>query len=177
MASITSLDDLFHEGLKDIYYAEKQILRALGQMSKKAGTDELREAFETHRGESEKQIERLEQVFEMIEQKPRAKKCPAIEGILAEGKEHMEEIEDENVRDAAILGDAQSVEHYEITRYGTLIAWARKLGNEKAADLLVESLEEEKKTDQLLTELAESMVNEEAADEDMEEQEEKERTA
>lgn len=155
MASVTSLDELFYEGLKDIYYAEKQIVRALGQMSKKTVSEELKEAFETHREQTARQVERLEQVFEMIEEKPRAKKCAGIEGILAEGKEHMDEIEDEQIRDAALLADAQSVEHYEISRYGTLVAWANQLGNEKASKLLGETLEEEKKTDQLLTKLSE----------------------
>lgn len=173
--AIQSLDDLFHDGLRDIYYAEKQIIRTLSQIGKKVDSDELREALDNHRQESETQVQRLEQVFQMIEERPRAKKCPGIEGIIAEGKETMEEIEDEQVRDAAIVGAAQAIEHYEITRYGTLIAWARKLGHEKAAELLSETLEEEKATDSLLTELAESMVNQEAGeDEEMEEDEEQE---
>lgn len=180
MASVSTLEDLFRDGLRDIYYAEKQIVRALGQMAKKTKSDELKEAFETHREESETQVERLEKVFQMMGEKPRAKKCAGIEGILAEGKEHMEEIEDEDVGAAAMIADAQSVEHYEISRYGTLVAWAQQLGNDKAAELLTETLEEEKRTDRLLTELAESMVNEQASEEadgEAEIEEEKERTS
>lgn len=161
--AIASLDDLFSDGLKDIYYAEKQIVRSLGQLMKKAQSDKLREALESHRQETEQQVGRLEQVMELIDEKPRGKKCPGIEGILTEGKETIDEIEEEAVRDAAIVSAAQAVEHYEISRYGTLIAWARHLGHEEAAGLLEETLEEEKAADEKLTELAQSEVNEEAS--------------
>lgn len=159
--AVDTLDDLFHEGLRDIYFAEKEILKTLDRTMKKVAADELREALQTHRSETEEQIKRLEQVFESIDEKPRAKTCPGIQGIIAEGKEQMEEIKDEVVRDAAIIGSAQAIEHYEITRYGTLAEWARQLGNERAVELLNETLEEEKKTDELLTELAQT-VNEDA---------------
>jgi ferritin-like metal-binding protein YciE len=170
--AIGTLEDLFVSGLRDIYYAEKQIVKTLGQHMKKAQSDRLREALEKHRGETETQIGRLEQVMEMLDQKPRAKKCPGIEGILAEAKEHLEEIDDEDVRDAALIGAAQAVEHYEISRYGTLIAWARHLGHEDAAEMLEETLSEEKATDELMTELAETEINIEAADEAAEDDEE-----
>lgn len=161
MPAIETLDDLFHDGLKDIYYAEKEIMTTLDRSMKKIGSEELREALMVHRKETEQQIQRLEQVFQTIEQKARGKTCPSIQGIIAEGKEHMEEIEDEMVRDAAIIAAQQAIEHYEITRYGTLAEWARQLGNEEGAELLNQSLEEEKKTDALLNELART-VNEQA---------------
>lgn len=161
--SVNSMDDLFVDTLKDIYYAEKQILKALPAMVKKAATPELSKALENHRVETEGQVERLEKVFEIAEHAARGKKCEAIEGILKEGKEHMSEIEDEIVRDAGIITSAQAVEHYEICRYGTLVAWARLLNMPKAADLLEQNLAEEKKADELLTKLAESNVNEHAA--------------
>ena len=160
---IKSMDDLFLHTLKDIYYAERQILKALPKMAKAAHSQELREAFEQHRTETEGQIERLAQVFEMLGKPARGVKCEAIEGIIDEGQSIMEEVEDAEVRDAAMLASAQAVEHYEITRYGTLIAWARQLGHEEAAALFEQTLEEEKSTDQLLTELAEETLNQEAA--------------
>lgn len=174
--AIGTLEDLFVSGLRDIYYAEKQIMKTLGQHARKAQSDRLRDALEKHRDETETQVGRLEQVMEMLEQKPRAKKCAGIEGILAEAKEQMEEIDDEEVRDAALIGAAQAVEHYEISRYGTLIAWARHLGHEDAAGLLEESLSEEKATDEVLTELAESEVNADAGamEEDEEDEDEME---
>jgi ferritin-like metal-binding protein YciE len=126
---IKTMDDVFVETLKDIYYAEKHILKALPGMVKKAGAPELKKALETHHKETEGQIGRLEEVFKLVDTPARGKKCDAIEGILAEAKEQMEEIEDKYVLDAGMIGSAQAVEHYEITRYGTLIAWAKQLGH------------------------------------------------
>jgi ferritin-like metal-binding protein YciE len=156
------MDDLFLDTLKDIYYAEKLILKSLPAMVKKAQTPKLKKALETHRVETEGQVERLEQVFEMIGEKARGKKCAAMDGIIAEAKEHMSEIKDEIVRDAGIITSAQAVEHYEICRYGTLVSWAELLGHTKAARLLGQTLKEEKNADALLTGLAESVVNQHA---------------
>jgi ferritin-like metal-binding protein YciE len=161
--AIKSMNDLFLHTLKDIYYAEKQILRALPKMAKKATAPELKQGFEKHREETQDQIERLERIFDMIEAPARGVRCDAIEGILEEGKEVMEEVQDDKVRDAGMLAAAQAVEHYEISRYGTLIAWAQQLGLQDAAKLLRQTLEEEKKTDQLLTKVAESSINRQAA--------------
>ncbi len=161
--AVKTMEDLFLETLKDIYYAEKQILKSLPQMVKKAGSSELKKALETHRMETEGQIDRLERVFEEFDATPRGKKCLAIEGILAEAKEHMDDIDDPEVLDAGMIGSAQAVEHYEITRYGTLVAWAKRLGNDKAIDLLEANLEEEKNADQLLSEIAETSVNQAAS--------------
>jgi ferritin-like metal-binding protein YciE len=158
-----TLEDLFLIGLKDIYYTEKQILRALPKMAKAADSDELRQAFETHRDETEAQVQRLEQVFEIMGKKAQGKTCPAIQGIIEEGKEVMEDFADSEALDAGLLAAAQSVEHYEISRYGTLRTWAQELGMQDAVTLLEETLEEEKKTDELLTELAEARVNRKAA--------------
>lgn len=157
------LNDLFYETLKDIYYAEKQILRALPKMASKANAEQLGQAFEQHRGETERQIERLESVFEMIGRAPRGKTCDAIIGILDEGKEIMEDFADSEALDAGMLSAAQAVEHYEISRYGTLIAWAEQLGLDDAVPLLEETLAEEKRTDLLLSKLALARVNAEAA--------------
>jgi len=163
MAKTKSLEDLFVNLLKDIYYAEKQILKALPTMVKKAHDKTLKEALETHRKETEGQVDRLEQVFKLMDAPARGKKCDAIEGIIAEAKEHMDEIEDPQVLDAGMIGSAQAVEHYEITRYGTLIAWAKELGRDDAIELLEANLDEEKNADELLTEIAESRVNQQAA--------------
>lgn len=156
------LNDLFHETLKDIYYAEKQILRALPRMAKNAQSDELRQAFEQHRTETEGQIERLEKVFESIGKSPRGKTCDAIIGIIDESKEVMEDFANSDALDAGLLAAAQAVEHYEISRYGTLRTWATQLGLTEAASLLDETLEEEKRTDTLLSKLATSSVNKQA---------------
>ena len=134
------LSDLFVDTLKDIYYAEKQIYKALPKMAKAAASDELRAAFEKHHGETEGQIERLEQIFEMIGKPARGKKCDAIEGIIDEGKEIMDEYENAPALDAGLLAAAQAVEHYEISRYGTLKAWADKLGMKDAVKLLDQTL-------------------------------------
>jgi ferritin-like metal-binding protein YciE len=161
--AVRTMEDLFIDTLKDIYYAEKHILKALPGMVKKAGDKKLKEALETHRKETGGQVDRLEQVFELMQVPARGKKCDAIEGIIAEAKSHMEEIEDPEVLDAGMIGSAQAVEHYEITRYGTLIAWAKQLGRDDAIKLLEANLEEEKNADQLLSKIAEAVVNQKAA--------------
>jgi ferritin-like metal-binding protein YciE len=157
------LNALFLDTLKDIYYAEKQIYKSLPKMAKSANSDELRAAFEKHHDETEGQIERLEQVFELLGKPARGKKCDAIEGILDEGTEIMDEYEGEPALDAGLLAAAQAVEHYEISRYGTLKTWAAKLGMTDAVKLLDQTLAEEKKTDDALTKLADTAVNAEAA--------------
>lgn len=162
-AKTKTLNDLFVETLKDIYYAEKQILRALPKMAKAAQSDKLRQAFERHREETETQIERLEQVFEMVGKPARGKTCDAILGIIDEGKEVMEDFSDSEALDAGILASGQAIEHYEISRYGTLRTWAQQLGMQDAAKLLEASLAEEKKTDELLNSLAEAEINAKAA--------------
>jgi ferritin-like metal-binding protein YciE len=154
-----TLTDLFEDGLKDIYYAEKKILAALPKMAKATETGELAAAFEKHRMETEQQVERLEEVFEVLNQPAKGKKCPGIDGILEEGKEILERFKGMPALDAGLLAAAQAVEHYEITRYGTLIAWAEKLGRRDAVPLLQETLQEEKNTDKALTKLAETAVN------------------
>jgi ferritin-like metal-binding protein YciE len=156
------LDDLFHETLKDIYYAEKKILTALPKMAKAAQSEELQAAFEKHEGETEGQVDRLEKVFELIDQPAKGKTCDAINGMIDESKEIMKEFRGSAALDAGLLAAAQAVEHYEISRYGTLKTWAKELGLDEAASLLEETLQEEKKTDEALTELAESAVNQEA---------------
>jgi ferritin-like metal-binding protein YciE len=153
------LNDLFLDTLKDMYFAEKHILKALPKMAKAAQSDKLRAAFEKHHGETEGQVERLEQVFELLDKPPRAKTCDAIQGILDEGKEIMDEYKGCEALDAGLLAAAQAVEHYEISRYGTLKQWALQLGMKDAARLLDETLQEEKKTDVSLTTLAEASVN------------------
>jgi ferritin-like metal-binding protein YciE len=156
------LDELFHDTLKDIYYAEKKILSALPKMAKAAQNDDLRGAFEKHKTETEGQIDRLEQVFELIEEKPQGKKCAAIEGILEEGQEIIKEYKGSPALDAGLVSAAQAVEHYEIARYGTLRTWAEELGLSQAMKLLQQTLDQEEATDQALTELAEAVVNQEA---------------
>jgi ferritin-like metal-binding protein YciE len=157
------LNDLFLDTLKDIYYAEKQIYKSLPKMAKAAQSDELRAAFEKHETETEGQIERLEQIFELLDKPARGKKCDAIEGILDEGKEIMTEYKGTSALDAGLLAAAQAVEHYEISRYGTLKTWAGTLGMKDAVKLLDQTLTEEKKTDDALSKLATSVVNAEAA--------------
>jgi ferritin-like metal-binding protein YciE len=157
-----TLDDLFYDTLKDIYFAEKKILSALPKMMKAAQSGELKAAFEKHRGETQTQVDRLEQVFAIIEKEPQGKTCAAIVGITNEGAETMEEYKGSPALDAGLLAAAQAVEHYEISRYGTLRTWAEELGLEDAASLLEETLEEEKATDEALTEIAESVVNQKA---------------
>lgn len=157
-----TLDILFHDTLKDIYYAERKILKSLPKMARAAQALELKAAFEKHKEQTEGQIERLQQVFEIIGKPARGKTCEAIEGILAEGEEIMEEYKGAAALDAGLLAAAQAVEHYEITRYGTLKRWAKVLGLEDAASLLDETLEEETQTDVDLTAIADAAVNAEA---------------
>ena len=160
--SANPLEDLFTETLKDIYFAEKQILRALPKMAKEATSPELKEAFETHRDETENQVERLNQIFESMGRPARGKTCEAIIGIIDEAKEVMDEFKGEDALDAGLAASAQTVEHYEIARYGTLKTWARQLGMDDAANLLDQTLQEEIKTDKLLTDLAMKTINKKA---------------
>lgn len=157
------LSALFLDTLKDIYYAEKQIYKSLPKLAKAAESAQLRAAFEKHHDETEGQIERLEKVFEILGKPARGKKCDAIEGILDEGQEIMQEYKGEPALDAGLLAAAQAVEHYEISRYGTLRTWADRLGMKDAVRLLDQTLAEEKKTDETLSKLAVTAVNAEAA--------------
>ena len=156
------LDELFHDTLKDIYFAEKKILATLPKMAKAAQNGDLKAAFEKHRKETEGHVDRLEQVFGMIDKKPQGKSCAAIIGITDEGAEIMDEYKGSPALDAGLLAAAQAVEHYEISRYGTLRTWAEELDLGDAAQLFQETLDEEEATDEALTELAESVVNQEA---------------
>jgi ferritin-like metal-binding protein YciE len=156
------LDDLFHEALKDIYYAEKKLLTALPKMAKAAESEPLAAAFEKHLNETEEQVTRLEKVFELIDQAPRGKNCPGIMGILEEGQEITKEYKGSPALDAGLIAAAQAVEHYEISRYGTLMVWAQQLGMMEAATLLNRTLQEEVKTHALLTKLAETAIIREA---------------
>jgi ferritin-like metal-binding protein YciE len=157
-----TLDDLFHDTLKDIYFAEKKILSALPKMAKAAQSPKLKAAFEKHLTETEGQVERLDEVFASIDETPKGKTCDAIMGILDEGKEIMDEYKGMPALDAGLLAAAQAVEHYEISRYGTLIAWAEELGLEDAVSLLQETLEEEEATDEALTEIGKTAINQQA---------------
>ena len=161
--SLKSMDDLFMHGLKDLYYAEKKLVQNLPKMAKKATSPELSQAIENHLRETENQVSRLERIFESCEATPRGKKCPAMDGLLEEGKEVMQEAEDDDTLDAGMLAAAQAVEHYEIARYGTMVAWAQELGMIDAANLLQETLDEEKNADRLLSQIAEGKLNREAA--------------
>lgn len=156
---IETMDDLFVHTLRDIYYAEQQIENALPKMIEKADNAGLRAGFETHLEETRGQIDRLEQVFKLHGVEARGVRCPAIDGIIEEAEEISSEVADKNVLDAALIAAAQAVEHYEITRYGTLVAWAQELGRNDCADLLRQNLEEEKATDLKLTQMAEERVN------------------
>jgi ferritin-like metal-binding protein YciE len=156
---IVTFDDLFLHQLQDVYYAENQITKALPKMIDKATAPALKQGFTTHLRETEGQIARLEQIFELLGEKAKAVTCPAIDGIIKEANEVAGEIADKAVLDAALIASAQAVEHYEITRYGTLIAWANQLGRSEIAVLLKETLEEEYATDDKLTEMATSKVN------------------
>ena len=162
MARGKTLEDLFNDTLKDIYYAERKILKALPKMENAAQSGKLKAAFEKHRDETEGQVERLQQVFGLIGKPARGKTCDAIEGIIAEGEEIMEEFKGTLALDAGLISSAQAVEHYEITRYGTLKRWADELGLQKVAKLLDQTLREEIKTDGDLTKLADASVNERA---------------
>jgi ferritin-like metal-binding protein YciE len=161
--AMKSLNDLFIHMLRDMYYAEKQAQKALRKMAKSASSDELKQAFEHHRQETEEQIEKLEQVFEMMDLKPRGVTCEAINGIIEEAQEIMSECEDENAADAGMIAAAQAVEHYEISRYGTMVAWANQLGRTDAAKVFGEILDQEKAADAKLSKLAEEALNRQAA--------------
>ena len=160
---IKTMDDLFVHTLRDIYYAEKQILKALPDMIQKASEPQLKQGFQAHLGETKNQVTRLEQVFRQHGHEPSGVDCPAIDGIIDEANDVAGEVEDKAVLDAARIAAAQAVEHYEITRYGSLIAWAKQLGRNDCAALLQENLDEEKAADKKLTSLAESRVNRAAA--------------
>ena len=156
------LDELFHDGLRDIYFAEKKILVALPKMAKAAESKELANAFKEHEQQTKEQVSRLEKVFSLIDETPRGKNCPAITGIIDEGEEIIEEYKDSPALDAGLVGAAQAVEHYEIARYGTLKAWAEELGLEEAVSLLETTLTEEEDTDKKLSDLAEAAINQRA---------------
>jgi ferritin-like metal-binding protein YciE len=156
------LEELFHDTLKDIYFAEKKILSALPKIAKAAQNEDLKAAFQKHERETEEQVSRLEQVFDLLAKKPQGKSCAAILGIIEEGQEIMKEYKGSPALDAGLLAAAQAVEHYEISRYGTLIAWAEELGLDDAVTLLQDTLEEEKATDEALTEIAKTAINQQA---------------
>ena len=163
MASPTNLKELFVHTLKDIYYAENRIAKALPKMAERASAPGLRKGFEEHLKETKAQIKRLQQIFELCGERPSGEKCPAIDGILQEGEELMKEIKDDDTRDAGMIAAAQAVEHYEIARYGALVAWAGQLGMTDARNILRDTLAEEKDTDAKLTRLAEDKLNKKAA--------------
>ncbi len=159
-----TLNDLFMHQLRDVYYAEKQILKALPEMAKQADSDKLRKAFEDHLEETKGQKDRLEQVFKLMDADAKGETCPAIDGIIKEHKEIASEIDDADAMDAAMIANAQAVEHYEISRYGTLIAWAEQLGlPAEVKNLLKQTLDEEYNADSSLSQLAESKLNKQAA--------------
>lgn len=154
---VSSLSDLYYDTLRDVYWAEKHLVKALPKMAKAAQSPELAEAITKHRTETEGHVERLDQVFEIIGKAARAKKCEAMVGLSAEGDHVLEEVDDDTTRDVGIIGAAQAVEHYEIARYGTLIAWSTQLGYADAAQLLQLTLEEEKAADQTLSTIADTI--------------------
>jgi ferritin-like metal-binding protein YciE len=160
---IKTMDDLFVHVLQDIYYAENQIVRSLPDMIEKATNRELKQGLKSHLSETENHIRRLEQVFKMHGSEVKGVDCPAIDGIIEEAEDIAGEVEDKTVLDAALIAAAQAVEHYEITRYGTLIAWAHELGRDDCAAVLQKTLDEEKAADKKLTTIAESRVNRKAA--------------
>lgn len=157
-----SLEDLFHETLKDIYYAERKILRALPKMARGAQSPDLKAAFEKHQEETQGQVDRLQQVFELIGKPARGKTCPAIDGIIEEGEEALQAFQGSPALDASLVAAAQAVEHYEIARYGTLHRWAQVMGMKDAAKLLDQTLQEETMTDESLTQIADGSVNQAA---------------
>jgi len=157
------LDDLFLDTLKDIYYAERQIVKTLPKMAKAATSPDLKAGFEQHLAESEVQVERLEQIFELLGKTPRGNTCEAILGIIGEGKSIMDEFKGSQALDAGLGSAAQAVEHYEIARYGTLATWAKQLGYKEALDLLLTTLKEEEATDEKLSQLAKTAINLKAA--------------
>lgn len=157
-----TLEDLFHETLKDIYYAERKILRALPKMARGAQSSDLKAAFQKHEEETQGQVDRLQQVFELIGKPARGKTCPAIDGIIEEGEEALQAFSNSPALDASLVAAAQAVEHYEIARYGTLLRWAQVMGMKDAAKLLEQTLQEESMTDESLTQIADSSVNQAA---------------
>lgn len=157
-----NLESLFHDTLKDIYYAERKISKTLPKMARGVQSEELKASFQKHKEETDGQIERLQQIFEMIGKRAQGKTCQAIDGIVEEGEEILDEYKGTPALDAGILASAQAIEHYEITRYGTLKRWAEVLGMQDAVALLDQTLQEESKTDELLTQLADKSVNEQA---------------
>ena len=160
---IKTMDDLFVHTLRDMYYAEKQILQALPEMVEKADDPQLKQGFQKHLGETRNQVTRLEQVFRLHGEEPSGVDCPAIDGLIEEAEDVAGEVDDKAVLDAALIAAAQAVEHYEIARYGTLVAWAKQLGRDDCAQLLQQNLEEEKATDKKLSAMAESKLNKRAA--------------
>lgn len=170
-AKIKKLEDAFYETLKDVFFAEKQSVKALKKSARAAESQELKEAFETHAEESARQVERLQQVFEILGKPTRSKTCEAMQGLTSEMEQDLEDFAGSPAADGVLIGCAQAIEHYEIARYGTLKTWAAQLGLEDAMNLLDETLQEEKKTDELLTEIA-GRLNEEAAESDEGEEEE-----
>jgi ferritin-like metal-binding protein YciE len=161
--AIENLHGLFVHTLQDVYFAEQTIVKKLPKMAEKADSQALKSAFQTHLAETKEHVNRLEQVFRMLGEKAKAERCPAIEGITEEAEELVKEIKDSDTRDAAMLAAAQAVEHYEITRYGTLVAWAEEMGHNEVIGILRRTLDEEKATDAKLTQLAESRLNRRAA--------------
>jgi len=159
MATLKTLDDLTLRFMQDVYYAERQILKALPKMAKATQNDELKQALMHHREETQVQIERLQKAFEAMGKRARGQTCEAINGIIEEGEEGIEELPEGTLRDAAIAANAQAVEHYEMARYGTLVAWAKTCGHDEVAKLMLETLEEEKKADALLNDLAKRNIN------------------
>lgn len=157
-----TLEELFHETLKDIYYAERKILRALPKMARGAQSEELKAAFQKHEEETQMQVERLQQVFELLGKPARGKTCPAIDGIIEEGEEALQAFANSPALDASLIAAAQAVEHYEIARYGTLHRWAQVMGMKDAAKLLDQTLQEESMTDESLTQLADGSINQAA---------------
>jgi ferritin-like metal-binding protein YciE len=174
MAETGKLHDAFIDELRDAYDAEKQLLKALTKMSRAASADDLRDAFDTHRSETERQVEKLEQVFASLDEKVRGKHCDGIAGIIEEGKSIMEEDFDSETMDACLIAAGQRAEHYEIAAYGTLVAWAKTMGHSEAAALLEEILEEEKAADEKLSALAEGGINQAASDGAMDDSDEPE---
>jgi ferritin-like metal-binding protein YciE len=160
---IKTMDDLFVHTLRDMYYAEKQIVQALPEMIEKASDPQLKQGFQTHLQETQNQVKRLERVFQLHGKEPKGVDCPAIDGIIEEAEDVAGEVADKSVLDAALIAAAQAVEHYEVSRYGSLVAWAKQLGRNDCAALLQQSLDEEKATDKKLTAMAESRINRKAA--------------
>ena len=161
--TVNTLNDLFMETLKDLYYVEKKLVKTLPKMAQKASSEDLKEAIQSHLKETETHVQRLEQVFQLLDQKASAKTCEALEGLIREAEETMGEIADEQTLDAAIISSAQTVEHYEIARYGTLACWAAEIGNVEVVELLDQTLEEERAADEKLSAIAEDTVNQRAA--------------